>query len=111
MRDSAKDATVYLDDMKVAIAKIKSYVGKRGKEEFWKDGMAFDATIRNLEIIGEAAAKLPATFRAKHKTIEWRKIVGMRNRLIHRYDEVDQEIVWNVIKKDIPELDEALGKI
>ena len=111
MRESGKDAKVYLDDIRRAIAKIKSFTGKMDEAAFSRNEMAFDATVRNLEIIGEAVAKLPSPFREKHRKIEWRKIVGMRNRLIHGYDEVDRRIVWNVVKNDIPKLEAELKKI
>jgi len=70
-----------------------------------------DAVVRNLEIIGEASSKLTAPFRIKHKEIEWRKIIGMRNRIIHAYDTVNFEIVWDVVREDLPELKKKLKAI
>ena len=62
------------------------------------------AFVRSLEIIGEAAKKVPAEFRAHHPTIEWRAMSGMRDRLIHDYFGVDYELVWDVVQNRIPEL-------
>ncbi|MBI4680136.1 MAG: DUF86 domain-containing protein [Nitrospirae bacterium] len=76
-----------------------------------KNELLMDAVVRNLEIIGEASSKLSVFFRKKHDGIEWRKIIGMRNRIIHAYDTVNFEIVWNVVKKDLPALKKELEKI
>jgi uncharacterized protein with HEPN domain len=71
---------------------------------FYADPLAQRAFVRSLEVIGEAAKKLPPHFRAQHASIDWRKITGMRDRLIHGYFGVDYEIVWDVVRTRIPEL-------
>ncbi len=58
--------------------------------------------MRNLEIIGEAANRLPENFRTQHSDIEWRKIIGLRNRVVHDYFNIDVEIVWEIIQTDLP---------
>ena len=63
-----------------------------------------DAVVRNLEIIGEAASRIPGSFRNFHPDIEWRKIVGLRNRIVHDYFGVDLEIIWEIVQRDVPEL-------
>jgi len=78
------------------------------------EGLSFDtfagdetlrrAFVRSLEIIGEAAKKVPEDFRASHPSVEWRAMVGMRDRLIHDYFGVDFELVWDVVRQRIPEL-------
>jgi uncharacterized protein with HEPN domain len=73
--------------------------------------MLMDAVLRNLEIIGEASSRLTASFRNEHSDIEWRKIIGMRNRVIHAYDIVDHEIVWDVVRHDLPEVQKRLKKL
>jgi uncharacterized protein with HEPN domain len=62
------------------------------------------AFVRSLEIIGEAAKKVPEGFRAQHPMVEWRAMAGMRDRLIHDYFGVDYELVWDVVQNRIPEL-------
>ena len=106
-----KDNLVYIDDILDAIKKIRKYTRGVTKDEFVRNGMIVDAVIRNLEIIGEASSKLSPAFRREQVGIEWRKIIGMRNRIIHSYDTVDHAIVWDVIKHDLPELDANLKKI
>jgi len=108
MSTGKKDDLVYVDDILEAMQKIKRFCKGMREKDFAENEMMRDAVVRNLEIIGEAASRLSASFRNKHKEIEWRKIIGMRNRIIHAYDVVDYKIVWNVVKADLPELEEKL---
>jgi uncharacterized protein with HEPN domain len=73
-------------------------------EEFVRDGTLRRAFVRSLEIIGEAAKKVPEDFRAQHPEVEWRAMAAMRDRLIHAYFGVDFELVWDVVQRRIPEL-------
>ena len=73
-------------------------------EAFSSDETLQRAFVRSLEIIGEAAKKVPTGFREKHPAIEWRAMAGMRDRLIHDYFGVDYEIVWDVVRNKVPEL-------
>jgi len=63
-----------------------------------------DAVIRNIEIIGEAANKIPKNVQKKHSEIEWHKIISMRNRIVHEYFGVDYEILWNIISQNLDNL-------
>jgi uncharacterized protein with HEPN domain len=69
------------------------------------------AFVRSLEIIGEAAKKVPSDFRREHSEIDWRAMAGMRDRLIHDYFGVDYEIVWDVVQNRIPELRQQISSI
>jgi len=80
-------------------------------EDFSKDQKSIDAVARNLEIMGEAANRLPGEFKESHSEIEWYKIVGLRHRIVHEYFGVDLEIIWRILQKDLPELQQSLSRI
>lgn len=80
-------------------------------ELFRKDKKLSHATVRCIEIIGEAASKLTSSFCLKYPEIQWRDVVAMRNILVHAYFEIDHEIVWNTVKKDLPPLINELEDI
>jgi len=77
-------------------------------ESFLKDETLKRAFVRSIEIIGEAVKKIPRKFKEKQQQIEWKKIAGMRDKLIHKYFGVDYNLVWDVIKKHIPKLNDDL---
>lgn len=109
-----KDSRVYFEDMLTSIEKVKRYVGSLTFEQFAHDEMRVDAVIRNLEVMGEAARSIPPEVRERYPSIEWRKVVGLRNILIHEYSGVDIEILWDIVKAKLPQLERevrrALGR-
>lgn len=80
-------------------------------DAFLADETLCRAFVRSIEVIGEAAKKVPDDYRAKHPDIEWRAMAGMRDRLIHDYFAVDYEIVWDVVQNHIPELRSQIASI
>lgn len=108
---SRRSATLLLEDMLEAIAKIKKYTAPLDKEGFISGEMAADAVVRNLEIVGEAASRIPEEFRDQHPNIEWRKIIGLRHRIVHDYFGVDLEIIWIILQDDLCRLEEQIRTI
>lgn len=106
-----RDSRVYLEDIIEATRKIKAYTGGLSKAAFLDDEKTFDAVVRNLEVIGEAVKKLPEDLRAKHSTLEWKKIAGLRDILIHEYFGLDAEIVWDIVQNKIPALDQEVRQM
>jgi uncharacterized protein with HEPN domain len=106
-----KDDKLYLGHINDAIATIEEYLGNINYGEFCENKMMADAVVRQLEIIGEAAAKLNKNFRNIHSEIPFRDIIDMRNVLIHDYAGVNTMIVWETCKIDLPPLKEYIRKL
>lgn len=102
-----KDDTVILSHIRDSIAAIHEYT-KEGCAVFMEDRKTQDATIRQLEIIGEAVKSLSLEFREIHRDIPWRSIAGMRDLLIHHYFGIDVRMVWNVIEQHLPTLESVV---
>ena len=84
-----------------SIARIETYVDKMDKRQFVVNFLVQDGVIRNLEIIGEASKNIPEDIRSRHANVPWRKIMGMRNKLVHEYFGVDIETVWIVVTSEL----------
>lgn len=87
-----------------SIHKIEKYVEGLNKEDFLRDEKTIDAVVRNLEIIGEAANRLPHDFIELHPEIEWRRIIGLQHRIVHNYFRIDLEIIWEIVKVELSPL-------
>ena len=94
-----------------AISEIQSYIKNTDIEEFINDSMKKFATVKQLEIIGEAANHISEEMKGKYSDIKWREIVGLRNILIHEYFGVDEYVVWEIITQDIPKLKSHIKRI
>ena len=108
---SKRSLKLLIDDIWESIEKIERYTEGMTRESFQSDEKTSDAVVRNLEIIGEAAGRLPEEFMDSNSEIEWFKIVGLRNRIVHEYFGVDLEIIWQIIKKDFPAFKKSLKGI
>lgn len=111
MTEAGPRDPAYLEHMLGAIARIRSYVGRKRRAAFLRDALLQDAVIRNIEIVGEAAARVSPEFSVRHPEIPWREIVGMRHRLIHGYLKVNLETVWKVVDRDLPVLERQLRAV
>ncbi|MGH9452401.1 MAG: HepT-like ribonuclease domain-containing protein [Terriglobia bacterium] len=98
------DYKLYLQDILDACGKIQEYTLGRGFESFKSDSKTFDAVLRNLEVIGEAAKNVSQEVRSLNPQIDWKKIAGLRIILAHAYFGVDAEIIWDVVQNELPAL-------
>ncbi len=101
----------YIEDMIGFAEKVLAYTQGMNQQAFTRSRMTYDAVLRNLELIGEAATHVPETVRERHPEIPWRMIIATRNRLIHAYLGIDDDIVWSIIRDDLPNLLTALKQI
>jgi len=98
----AREWRFYLDDMIACAEKVVAYTDGLDQAAFVASGLNYDATVRNLELIGEAATHIPDTVRAANPQVPWRMIIATRNRLIHGYLGIDNDTLWSIVARDIP---------
>ena len=103
-----RDYKAYINDILEAIDRIESYTTNLTFDNFSESRLYQDAIVRNLEIIGEAVKRLPKELIEKYPDMEWKKIAGLRDILIHAYFGIDIEIVWDVVENKIPELKDQI---
>ena len=99
---SKRESHLYIEDIKDFIDRIEEYTKNISFDDFCKDRKTIDAVVRNLSVIGEAVQNLPEETKLKYSDIPWNEIAGMRNKIIHEYFGVDEEILWKTIKEDLP---------
>ena len=104
----SRDETVYLADIQECCEKILRYAEGYSLKDLVHDDRTFDAILRNLEVIGEATKHISDESKAQYSKIKWRKIGDFRNIIAHEYFGVSDEIVWDVIKSEIPPLLEQI---
>jgi len=108
---SERPASLLIEDIWEAMGKVSRFTKGMTADRFTHDQKTADAVVRNFEIIGEAANRLPSSFKQEHPEIEWTKIVGLRHRIVHEYFGVDLQIIWHIIQEDLPLLTEALRNL
>ncbi len=106
-----RDDVAYLLDMLIAARDAVSFVSELTRNQFEQSRLHQDALFKALEVIGEAAGRVTEQTRNRHPEIPWPKIIGMRNRLVHAYFEVDLDKVWDTAQDEIPRLITLLGPL
>jgi uncharacterized protein with HEPN domain len=101
----------YIEDIIEAMDKAEIAIAGVDYDRFAADFMINFVVVRALEIVGEAAKRLPMSLRNQYPHIPWREMAGMRDRIIHGYDTVDLEVVWEVVTEDIPQVKPQLRQI
>lgn len=108
---SKREPVLLLQDISESIDKIKLYTEGMTFDQFENDNKTIDAVIRNFEIIGEAANRIPDEIKDKYNEVNWHKIRGFRNRIVHDYMGVDLEIIWEIIQNYLGDLHKNILKI
>lgn len=106
-----RDLGLYLEDVLESVDQIQKYTKNINEDEFYKNLEKQDAVLRRFAIIGEAIKQLPKRYRDKYPHIQWKKIAGMRDVLIHEYFGVNLKRVWDTIQQDLPEFGEQIKLI
>ncbi|MBN2251937.1 MAG: DUF86 domain-containing protein [Candidatus Altiarchaeota archaeon] len=106
-----KDPIIFLDHALECIEIIEEYATGKSKTDFLESLQFQDSVIRRLEIIGEAVKNLPADFKEDHPGIQWRRIAGLRDVVVHKYFGIDLEVTWEIVKNDLPALKKNIRKI
>ena len=101
----------YITDMVAFAENVISYTNGFDLDRFVNSGITYDATLRNLELIGEAATHIPQAIRDQQVEIPWRMVIATRNKLIHGYLGIDNDTLWSIIQTDVPELLTQLQQI
>ena len=102
---------LYIQDMIEFSERALSYTHGLDQSAFIAETLVYDATLRNVELIGEAATHIPTEVRESHPEIQWRRIIATRNRLAHGYLGMDDDVIWDIIQTDIPKLLTGLRKL
>lgn len=108
---SKRELVEFFSDIFESANRIMDYIAGMTYEDFLEDLKTRDAVLRNLEVIGEASKYVDDEHRAEYPEIPWKEMTGMRNKLIHHYFGVNFEIVWTIIKDELPDVRDKLGAI
>lgn len=108
---SKRNPEVFLRDILKSIQKIQKYITVKTYEEFIENELLVDGVIRNLEVIGEAVKNIPMSLKQKYPSVKWKKVAGLRDILIHEYFGIDYELLWDIVKNEIPSLGRQIDDI
>lgn len=104
MSDGVREWRFYVDDMIAFAEKVLAYTAGMDQPAFVANSLVYDATLRNLELIGEAATHVPDDVRQAHPQVPWRMVIATRNRLVHAYLGIDNDTLWSIVVTDVTAL-------
>lgn len=107
----SRDVRVYLEDILESIRRITEYTQGLDEQSFRADALRQDAVVRNLEVLGEAVKQISDDVRSRNPDVEWHKIAGLRDILIHQYFGLDVGIIWDVVRNKLPDLERRVRDI
>jgi len=108
---SKRESIEFVNDIKVAINNINSYIKGLDYKSFLKDNKTMDAVVHNIEIIGEASKNIDLNLKKKYPEVSWKKLAGIRDKIAHFYFGVNYEIVWDFVKNKLPEIKKCVNNI
>jgi uncharacterized protein with HEPN domain len=108
---SERSDSELLADTKEAVIRVNDYIENLSYEQFLEDKKTQDAVVRNLEIIGEAAKNISEELKTSYPQIPWKDLAGVRDKLIHHYFGVNFDIVWNIVKQELPQVFSQIEEI
>ncbi|MEL6352216.1 MAG: HepT-like ribonuclease domain-containing protein [Cyanobacteria bacterium J06627_28] len=108
----SRDLRLYLENILASIIKIEAYIADtKTLEAFIQDGKTFDAVVMNLQVIGESVKQIPDHLRMTYHQIAWKSIAGLRDIISHTYDLLEEEIIWDAVHNELPQLYECIKQI
>jgi len=108
---SDREWKLFVEDILESIELIESYVANMDIENFKNDRKTIDAVVRNFEIIGEASRNIPDEIKNKYQNVDWKGMIGLRNRIAHGYFGINLTIIWEILKQELPLLKEKMKQI
>ncbi len=102
--EGTRNRRLYVEDMIEFGERVLSYAVGLDRDAFIADTRTYDAILRNIEMIGEAATHIPDHVREAHPEVEWRSVIGARNRVAHGYLGIDDDVVWDIVQTAVPDL-------
>lgn len=106
-----RDYGDFVQDIIDSINDVENFIGRMDFEEFIKDKKTVYSVVRAIEIIGEATKNIPGQIKKKYPEVPWKKMAGMRDKLVHEYFGIDLEILWGTAKEDVPQLRVPVSKV
>ena len=107
----SREWKLFFDDLRGSCEKVISYTAGLSQEQFEQSRLNYDATLWNVQLLGEAAKNIPEEIRNQMPEVPWRELIGLRNRLVHGYFGINNQILWHVVSVEVPKLLQSLENI